>query len=116
MHLSIPSGRDYLQLRLQSSASDCNQRRWDHIKRDSPEPPSRPVLMRGEAHASLKNASEVRLSRTSLDLGPRVSHHTSNYPIETGQLSLLHWLMWVYPTKTAGRERWRAGHQRGSWS
>jgi hypothetical protein len=34
LHLSIPSGRDYLQLRLQSSASDCNQRRWDHIKCD----------------------------------------------------------------------------------
>src|SRR5262245_54972724 len=63
--------------------------------------------MRGEAHASLKNALEVFLSRTSLDLGPRVSHHTSNYPIETGQLSLLHWLMWVDLTKTARREsRW----------
>src|SRR5262245_25513387 len=42
--------------------------------------------MRGEAHASLENALEVFLSRTSLDLGSRVSHHTSNYPIETGQL------------------------------
>ena len=60
--------------------------------------------MRGEAQASLKNALEVFLSRTSLDLGPSVSHHTSNYPIETGQLSLLHWLMWVYLTKTGERE------------
>jgi hypothetical protein len=60
-----------------------------------------PVFVRGEAHASLENAWEVFLSRTSLDLGPSVSHHTSNYPIETGQLSLLHRLMWVYLTKTA---------------
>src|SRR5262245_63696810 len=37
----------------------------------------RPVFMRGEAYASLENALEVLLSRTSLDLGPRVSHHTS---------------------------------------
>jgi len=56
--------------------------------------------MRGEAHASLENTLEVFLSRTSLDPGPRVSHHTSNHPIETRQLSLLHWLMWVYLTKT----------------
>src|SRR6266850_2505814 len=60
----------------------------------------RPVLRRGEAHASLKNALEGLLSRTSLDLGPRVSHHTSNHPIETRQLSLLHCLMRVYLTKT----------------
>ena len=31
LHLSHPPGRDYLQLRLQSSGSDCNQRGWDHI-------------------------------------------------------------------------------------
>ena len=61
--------------------------------------------MRGKAHASLENALEVFLSRTSLDLGPRVSHHTSNYPIETGQLSLLHWLMWVYLTETGDISR-----------
>ena len=60
--------------------------------------------MRGEAQASLENALEVFLSRTFLDLGQRVSHHTSNYPIETGQLSLPHWLMWVDPTKAVGRE------------
>ena len=29
--LSPCSGQDYLQLRLQSTGSDCNQRRWDHI-------------------------------------------------------------------------------------
>ena len=63
--------------------------------------------MRGEAHASLENALEVLLSRTSLDLGPRVSHHTSNHPIETGQLSLLHCLMWVDFTET-GDTRGRA--------
>jgi hypothetical protein len=34
LHLSIPSGRDYLQLRLLLSSWDCNQRRWDHIKCD----------------------------------------------------------------------------------
>ena len=56
--------------------------------------------MGGEAQASLKNGVEVLLSRTSLDLGPRVSQNTSAYPIETGQLSLLHWLMWVDLTKT----------------
>src|SRR5215468_1120269 len=49
----------------------------------------RPVLMRGEAYASLENALKVLLSRTSLDLGPRVSHHTSKHPIETQKLSPL---------------------------
>ena len=65
--------------------------------------------MRGEAQASPKNALEVFLSRPSLDLGPSVSHHTSNYPIETGQLSLLHWLMWVYLPKTVTPEVGRDG-------
>ncbi len=63
--------------------------------------------MRGAAHVCLENALEVLLSRTSLDLGPRVSHHTSNHPIETGQLSLLRCLMWVDLTKTGGRA-WQA--------
>src|SRR5215470_6949331 len=76
----------------------------------------RPVFMRGEAYASLKNALEVLLSRTSLDLGPRVSHHTSKHLIETQKLSPLLCFMRVYPTKTAGRESGWAGHQRGSWS
>ena len=44
LHLSIPSGRDYLQLRLLLSSWDCNRRRWDHIKCDSPEPPSSACL------------------------------------------------------------------------
>ena len=61
--------------------------------------------MRGEAHASLENALEVFLSRTSLDLGPRVSHHTSNHPIETGQLSLRHCLMGVDLTETGDISR-----------
>ena len=66
-------------------------------------------LCEGEAHASLENALEVLLSHTSLDLEPRVSPHTSNYPIETGQLSLLHWLMWVYLPKTVTPEVGRDG-------
>jgi len=51
--------------------------------------PFRPVFMRGEAYASLKNALEVLLSRTSLDLGSRVSQHTSKHPIDTQKLSPL---------------------------
>src|SRR5215470_1647351 len=39
LHLSIPSGRDYVPLRLLLSSWDCNRRRWDHITCDSPEPP-----------------------------------------------------------------------------
>ena len=60
--------------------------------------------MREEAHASLENALEVFLSRTSLDLGSRVSHHTSNYPIETPQLSHPPCPMRVYLKKTGERE------------
>src|SRR5262249_20162581 len=44
LHLSIPSGQDYLQLRLLLSTRDCNQRPWDHITCDSPEPPSSACL------------------------------------------------------------------------
>ena len=104
LHLSIPSGRDYLQLRLLLSSWDCNQRRWDHIKCDSPNHRLRPVFMRGEAYASLENALEVLLSRTSLDLGPSVSHYTSKHPIETPQLSLPPCSMRGNLTKTVGRE------------
>jgi hypothetical protein len=100
LHLSIPSGRDYLQLRLLLSSWDCNQRRWDHITCDSPNHRLRPVFMRGEAYASLKNALEVLLSRTSLDLGPRVSHRTSKHPIETQKLSPLLCPMRVDLTRT----------------
>ena len=60
--------------------------------------------MRGEAQASLENALEMLLSRTSLDLGPRVSYHTSNHPIETQKLSLLLCSMRVDPKKTGERE------------
>jgi hypothetical protein len=60
--------------------------------------------MRGEAHASLENALEVLLSRTSLDLGLRVSHHTSKHPIETQKLSPLLCPMRVDLTKTGKRE------------
>ena len=104
LHLSIPSGRDYLHLRLLLSSWDCNQRRWDHIKCDLPNHRLRPVFMRGEAYASLENALEVLLSRTSLDLGLRVFHHTSKYPIGTQKLSPLLCFMRVYPTKAVGRE------------
>src|SRR5215831_15901542 len=44
LHLSIPSGQDYLPLRLLLSSWDCNQRPWDHITCDSPEPPSSACL------------------------------------------------------------------------
>src|SRR5215813_12327962 len=52
-------------------------------------------------------ALEVFLSRTSLDLGPRVSHNASINPIDTLQLSHFPCARRVYPPKTAGRERWR---------
>ena len=102
-------GPDYLHLRLLLSSWDCNQRRWDHIKCDLPNHRLRPVFMRGEAYASLENALEVLLSRTSLDLGPRVSHDTPKHPIETPQLSLPPCSMRVYLTKT-GR------HQAYAWT
>src|ERR1043166_9948316 len=44
LHLSIPSGRDSVQLRLLLSSWDCNRRRWDHITCDSPELPSSACL------------------------------------------------------------------------
>ena len=112
LHLSIPSGRDSVQLRLQLSSWDCNQRRWDHIKCDSPNHRLRPVFMRGEAYASLENALEVLLSRTSLDLGPSVSHYTSKHPIETPQLSLPPCSMRVTSRRqesARGRRGWSAG-------
>ena len=73
-------------------------------------------LCEREAHASLENALEVLLSRTSLDLGLRVSHNTSNHPLEAGRLSLLHWLMWVYPTKTGDARVGQAGRWLGARS
>src|SRR4030095_14924781 len=92
-------------------AQDCNQRKsGTRLNATTRNHRLRPVLMRGEAYASLKNALEVLLSRTSLDLGPRVSHHTSNHPIETRQLSLLHCLMRVFLTlPTQSETRARAG-------
>ena len=72
--------------------------------------------MRGEAHASLENALEVLLSRTSLDLGPRVSYHTSNHPIETPKLSLLLCAMRVDPMKTEGARVRRASQWLGARS
>src|SRR5262245_65004946 len=60
--------------------------------------------MRGEAYTSLKNALEVLLSRTSLDLGPRVSHHTSKHPIEIPKLSPLLCSMRVDLTKTVSQQ------------
>jgi hypothetical protein len=54
---------------------------------------------------------EVLLSRTSLDLGLSVSHHTSNHPIETQKLSPLLSPMRVDLTKTGdarSRARWSA--------
>ena len=61
--------------------------------------------MRGESYASLKNALEVLLSRTSLDLRPRVSHHTSKHPIETLKLSPLLCSMRVHLTETGDISR-----------
>src|SRR5262244_1196247 len=83
MHLSIHSGRDYLQLRLLLSSWDCNQRRWDHIKCDYPEPPSSACLdARGSTCLSQERLGGAPVSYISRP-GLRVSHHTSNYPIET---------------------------------
>jgi hypothetical protein len=116
LHLSSTSGQDYLPLSLLLSSWDCNQRRWDHIKCDSPEPPSSACpYARGSIYISQERL-EVLLSRTSLDLGPSVSHHTSKHPIETQKLSPLLCSMRVYLTKTARRESRWAGHQRGAWS
>jgi hypothetical protein len=61
LHLSIPSGRDYLQLRLLLSSWDCNRRRWDHITCDSPEPPS---------SACLDARGSICLSRERLEGAP----------------------------------------------
>ena len=87
--LAIPSGRDYLPLRLLFSSWDCNRRRWDHIKCDSPEPPSSACLgARGSICLSQERLGGAP-ARTSLDLAPRVSHHISKHLIETQKLSPL---------------------------
>src|SRR6516164_7347766 len=72
-----------------SGIPNLRQMPWSRMHKDSWElvlhathqnHPFRPVFMRGEAYAFLKNALEVLLSRTSLDLGSRVSQHTSKQP------------------------------------
>jgi hypothetical protein len=76
----------------------------------------RPILKREAVPALPANAVEGWLSQTPLDLEPPASHSACIHPLETREPSHSHCLMGVYPTKTAGRESRRAGHQRGSWS
>jgi hypothetical protein len=76
----------------------------------------RPVLKREAVPALPANAVEGWLSQTPLDLETPASHSACMHPLETREPSHSHCLMGVYPTKTAGRESRRAGHQRGSWS
>jgi hypothetical protein len=76
LHLSIPSGRDYLPLSLQSAARDCNQRRWDHITCDSPEPPSSACLCaRGSTCISQERLGGVPVSDISRPGAESVSSH-----------------------------------------
>jgi hypothetical protein len=79
-------------------------------------PVLKPVLMRRDTHAYPGSALGVLLSRTALDLDMRASQYALTYPIEIPELSHRPCALRVYPTKTTGRESWRAGHQRGSWS
>jgi hypothetical protein len=60
--------------------------------------------MRGNMHAYPGSALEALLSHALLDLDTRSSHHASNYPIETPQLSLFPCVSRVDLTKTGGRE------------
>jgi hypothetical protein len=76
----------------------------------------RPVLKHEAVPALPANAVEGRLSQTPLDLETPASHSACMHPLETREPSHSHCLMGVYPTKTAGRESRRVGHQRGSWS
>src|SRR5215475_14838096 len=76
LHLSIPSGRDYLQLRLLLSSWDCNQRRWDHITCDSPDPPSSACLYaRGSTCISKERLGGVPVSYISRLGAESVSSH-----------------------------------------
>ena len=66
LHLSIPSGRDYVQLRLLLSSWDCHQQRWDHITCDYPEPPSSACLdARGSTGISQERLGGVPVSYIS---------------------------------------------------
>ena len=76
----------------------------------------RPVLKREAVPALPANAVEGWLSQTPLDLETPASHSACMHPLETREPSHSHCLMGVPPTKTAGRESRRVGHQRGSWS
>jgi transposase-like protein len=76
LHLSIPSGRNYLQLRLLLSSWDCNRRRWDHIKCDSPEPPSSACLdARGSICISRERLGGAPVSYISRPGTESVSSH-----------------------------------------
>src|SRR5215471_8178720 len=76
LHLSIPSGRDYLPLRLLLSSWDCNRRRWDHITCDSPEPPSSACLYtRGSTCISRERLGGAPVSDISRPGTESVSSH-----------------------------------------
>jgi hypothetical protein len=104
LHLSIPSGRDYVPLRLLLSIWDCNRRRWDHITCDSPEAPSSACLYaKGSICISRERLGGAPVSYIFRP-GTRVSHNPSKHPIETQKLSPLLCFMRVDLTKTGGRE------------
>ena len=76
LHLSIPSGRDYLQLRLLLSSWDCNQRRQDHIKCDYSEPPASACLdVRGSTCISQERLGGAPVSYISRPGAKSVSSH-----------------------------------------
>ena len=76
LHLSIPSGPDYVPLRLLLSSWDCHQQRWDHITCDYPEPPSSACLdARGSTGISQERLGGVPVSYISRPGAERVSLH-----------------------------------------
>ena len=76
LHLSIPSGQDYVQLRLLLSSWDCHQQRWDHITCDYPEPPSSACLVaRGSTGISQERLGGVPVSYISRPGAESVSSH-----------------------------------------
>src|SRR5262249_22808019 len=76
LHVSFPSGRSYLQLRLLISSWDCNRRRWDHIKCDYLEPPSSACLYaRGSTCISQERLGGAPVSDISRPGVESVSSH-----------------------------------------
>ena len=100
LHLSMSPGLDYLHLRLQSMARDCNERLLEPHYLQLNNIAVLSLLIGGETHAYPESALQVLLSHITPDLDTRASHHAGNHPIETPELSHPPCALRVYPKKT----------------